>query len=709
MAANKLTYKVSLITKPFKKGLDRVRKQSAGFVKRLKSIFSGINKLIFGPLSAGVVAIGAGFRRLWGVFSEGANQFIELESAFADINSLIDGPGGLTKSTKKFIREQAKLYGTSAVSNAKAYYDIVSAGITDQVQAMKVLNTANKIAITGNVAVSESVGALLSVMKSYGEETISAAEAGNILQTVVNKGRTTWSEMSQYISVVAGDAKAAGVQVKELAAMFAILTEKGLDTGRATTSIRGMLNILSKGPGPEAKKVMDELGVSFDLQTAKAKGFAQTLGDLLKKTEGNAALLSKIFPEMEARTGAAQMSYKRWMELTKEFGDTQDALNNAMIDKLSTIESKLKRIDAIVADAHMSKEFAESNLQLKRMGMHLKVEMMPLLSKLAGKFSKAALGFKMVIVDVMGRLKGDNRLEEMLKRMRERDKAIDDPNYKSVDQQLKEKEDRLKKEAKEAQEKLAKQTQNIADAHQKIKDLTIASVKAIERGVDNIRKKTLEAINNIKQAFFGGASIGGLGEAKKALEGDDTGMGYYRRIREKIKGPISGQAMAQIAQIAAKLSKSGEGLSAFLALIDKAQEVNKNLKAGDLSEIFSAHEAGVTPGSRWFDRLLEELKKAIDIQKEKGAQAEAEFSAEAQRKLQMEVNKIMKESSDKNLKASELMKKTSEIMKKAVEEHRKVVNTPIKLLIKGDIAKFIEQKYEKQKRLGTAGPGVTGP
>ena len=695
----KVRFKISLVTKDYKKGLKQVVKGSRGFVNKLKAIFKPVKNVIFGPISAGVIGLSRLFGSIGSAIRQAGQDFIEFESAIADINSLIAGKGGLTDATKKFLREQAKLYGTSALENAKAYYDIVSAGITDQVEAMKVLNTANKIAITGNVAVSQSVGALLSVMKSYGEETITAAEAGDILQTVVNKGQTTWAAMSQYISVVAGDAKAAGVSVKELAAMFSILTEKGLDTARATTSIRGILNVLSKGPGPEAKKVMDQLGVSFDLQTVRAKGFAQTLADLLQKVEGNADALGKIFPEMEARTGAAQMSFKRWSELTKEFANTAGALNDAMIDKLSTIEAKMKRIDAIITDSGMTKEFAELNLELKRTKMHFATELMPLVSKFVGFLSKAGLGLKMTVLDITDKLTGSNKLKAMMGRMSKRDKAVDDPNYKTQDQILAEKEKKEKEKLAQIQQKMVQQSQAIKDAYTNIRDLTKESIDKIAEGVERIRKKTLDAIQKIKDAFLSGTSFGGLAEKTNLLR-DDKGTQYaYGEIRELISGGVSGQGMAQIARVAKEIT--GPELKGLIDFMEELKYLGQKIKPGDLKGLLELVRAGGD-----LDDIKEEMGIAVTARKKAGMAEEQAFKEEAERKVILAAENQIK-AADKNIKTADLMKQVATEMKKAVEEHKKVVKTPVTIKMKGELAKYVEQSFENSKRTGTAGPGIT--
>ena len=509
MAEKEIKFKISLSPKNFKKNLEATKKASLSFVGRIKKAFGGIKKLIFGPISAGVIAIGAAFRKVAGVISAAADRFIELESAFADINTLIDGPGGITENTKKMIREMSVVYGTTAVDNARAYYDIVSAGIMDQTEALKLLNTANKIAVTGNENVANATKALISVMKAYGTETTSAAKAGDVLQTVVNKGITNWPELAGYISTVASSAKGAGVELEELAMMVSGLTARGFNMSQSMTSIKGILNTLVKGPGPEATKMMDEMGISFDIASVKQKGFTAVMQEMLNKMGGNSEKLGVLFREMEALTGAVSLSAKEWELLTEQFKKTDGALDKGMADKLNTIShamEKQKRIQEKLLD---KKEFAELVLFLERINTRVIGVAAGFLAwiKNAERLHKvlAVIGkmtFPSLIKDFFSGLKSVKEIEEM-----EKKKTIE---IETKSSRKKETEDAVK--VMKAQ---AEVSQKIKDAYANIKDLVKESADKLVEGVERIRQKTLDAIQKIRDAFFGGSSLGGGGQKRQ--------------------------------------------------------------------------------------------------------------------------------------------------------------------------------------------------
>ena len=707
-----IRFEISLASKAFKKGLKGVQKASKGLVGRLKKIWAPVNKLIFGPLSAGVIAAGAGLRKLFSTIKEGAQNFIELQSAFADINSLIDGPGGLTKATKNAIRQQSILYGTSAVDNARAYYDVVSAGIKDQTEAMDLLNTANKIALTGNADVASATKALISVMKAYGTETMSAARAGDILQTVVNKGITTWPELAGYISTVASTAKGAGVSMEELSMMVAGLTAKGIDMSRTMTGIKGILNVLIADKGPAATKILEQYGIAFDVAAVKQKGFAKVMQEILDAMGGDAEKLGQIFRELEAKTGILAITADEWKNLVKDFQTTEGALTTAMQDKAYTIEAKINRAKMKQEDNLRSKEMAEGLLKWENF-LTVLTRILPKLMEFGSIMSKIVwVPLKKVGGWIDKYFGSKNSVWKNVSASIKKDlKDIEDPDFEGATSK------KAKKE-KDFEQKMKKQvevSQKIKDAHKDIAKITKTSVDTIAKGVEAIRKKTLDAIEKIRSAFFGGGSFAGLAEVRKLL-GEDTGaQGIYEQIRGALPENIGGQGMAQVARIASEISKSGEGLSAFLEMIEFVKKINANLSVADLTGLAEYTQAGGTPGGQYFQKLMENYKKKVGAERAAGAQAEAEFTAKAQMVAQKEAIKVLKEAANKNADSAKIQAQATEEMKKAVADYQKAVDTPMTfdIILKDQfdtvIARKVQKQFEKERRTRTAGPGITGP
>ena len=702
-------FEVSLVQKGFQKGLKKIQQSSKKLVSRLKSIWAPVNKFVFGPISAGVMGVIAGFRKFFGIIRQGAKNFIELQSRFSDINTLIDGPGGITDSTKKAIRQQSLLYGTRQADNAKAYYDIVSAGIMDQTEALRVLNVANKIAVAGNESVFATTKALISVMNAYSESNLSAAEAGDILQQVVKKGITTWTQLAGYISTVAGNAQVAGVSLNELALTISALTAKGLDMSRTMTGIKGIFNILLSEKGKEAQAVLKEYGISFDIATVRSKGFAQATLDVVTALKGQPEALKAVFREQEAFTGIALLTGESVRKLSKEFKNTKGALDDSLFDKLGDYEQHLKRLDAVIEDALMRESFAQMAISIKELQVSL-LGLAPVAEKTFSVLSHLAKGFAYMHANITGDWTGIYDMQQALKQAEDPRGAIT-----AYSKQLEKRKKDRKQIEKMVQKEEGKRAKAIESAHEKIAELTKKSVDTIVKGVEAIRQKTLDAIKQITQAFFGGGSFAGLAEVRKLLEGDDKAEDVYRRVRQVLPENVGGAGMAQVARVAKEISKTGEGLSEFLRLIEWVKKTNQALSVADVGGLWKFVESGGQVGGKWLNELNQGYKARVGAERAAGAQAEAEFKDKAYAEVQKESIQILKDVADKNADSAKLQAEATETMKKAVEDYQKAVDTPMTfdIILKDSydnvIARKVAKQFEAQRRTRTAGPGITGP
>src|SRR5690606_36831277 len=82
---------------------------------------------------------------------------------------------------------------------------------------------------------------------------------------------TTISEMSTAIARVAPNARAAGVSVEELFAGLAVLTNAGLSTDKAITSLVSVITKIQK-PTKTARDMAKQLGIDFSAARLRAVG-----------------------------------------------------------------------------------------------------------------------------------------------------------------------------------------------------------------------------------------------------------------------------------------------------------------------------------------------------------------------------------------------------------------------------------------------------
>ena len=351
MAKEKLHYDITADTRKLQKNFrdagrafDKLNKK-AQKVKQTNTIFKKSINILKNKISIIGTAVLA-VAKLGHSLLKGAQDAVKLEEAFGNINTLIDGPGGLTESTKKAIVEQSKLYGQDAQTNAKAYYDIISAGITNQEKALKVLEQANKVAIAGNTSVAKATDILTTTLNSYGAGVYSATEASDKLFQTAKLGKTNFDLLSSSMGRLFPIASALGITLDEVGASVATATAKGGKTSEVVSQAVQLMNRITQAKGAEAEAVLKKWGVGFDQATLQTKGFIQMLKDLRKASKDNASDLQKVIGSAEAMTlffsltsGEGKLLTENLNKLKKSAGSTKEGLD----DMSDTMKQKLNK------------------------------------------------------------------------------------------------------------------------------------------------------------------------------------------------------------------------------------------------------------------------------------------------------------------------------------------------------------------------------
>jgi len=260
---------------------------------------------------AGGVLVAAGIGKALSAIAaagrQAAQDYLEFSKAVGEVNSILPKNAKLTDSaTNSFIRFAAE-FGSTSQGQAKAYYNIVSAGISDQTQALNLLNQANKAAVAGVTDVETAVGALTQVLNVYGSEGLTASEASDILFRTVQQGVTTFSQLQASLGNVIGFAKTAGLGFDEVAGAVGFLTTKGIEGARATTALRGAIVALS-APTDAAKKAAEELGVELGSAALKNNGFEATIKSVVEATGGQLDQVRRLIPEIEGANAIAAIA-----------------------------------------------------------------------------------------------------------------------------------------------------------------------------------------------------------------------------------------------------------------------------------------------------------------------------------------------------------------------------------------------------------------
>lgn len=329
------------------KDMDKFGKTSEKSVNRISSSFSVLQGVVGGA------AIVGGFRLLSRTFINASRDAIEFSKSLAEINTILDDNQQITEENRRtFLRFSSQFTGT-AVTQARGFYNIVSAGITDTAEAMGVLAVANKAAVAGLTSIDSAAKVLVSSINAFGKDSIpNAAFAADKLFLAVRRGQLTFNDLSNGIGRSLAIASKAGLKFGELTGTLAFLTKTGISTEEAVTGIRQLLVSVIK-PSEGAAKVARDLGIEFNTAAIRSKGFPAFLQQLIEKTGGSEEQLAKLFPNVRALTPILQTAGKGF----KEFSEI---VEEAIGDTTGTTDKAFKRISD------------SAGFQLERLGQQLK-------------------------------------------------------------------------------------------------------------------------------------------------------------------------------------------------------------------------------------------------------------------------------------------------------------------------------------------------
>jgi TP901 family phage tail tape measure protein len=306
-----------------KKQLSQMEKELRGTANRNEKAF----KSSFKRIGAGLLAafgIGTVITSLVRFVGSAISQFREFEKAMKNVNTIAKLSNRELRNMSKEVRNLAGAVGGDATDIAKGLYQAVSAGI-EAGKAMEFMATAARAAQAGLSTTETAVDGLTTVINAWGYSTEDANKVADIMFKTVERGKTTFEELSGSLSTVAGIAANSGVAFEQVAAAIATLTKQGVPTAQATTQIRAAIIALNEQLGDGWTGIYtlsDAMGKLRD----KAGGSSTVLKEMTGRVEGVNAILGltgknaqgagEDLKEMATSSGAALKAFQEQMTST---------------------------------------------------------------------------------------------------------------------------------------------------------------------------------------------------------------------------------------------------------------------------------------------------------------------------------------------------------------------------------------------------------
>lgn len=348
MAEERIEIEIVLDDGSIKKGFAKIQKQGKGTGKKLTNVFDKFTS----NLKSKLLGLGAVFAGAF-LFRRVIKNLIEFEEALAEIDTI---SGNLTQTNKGLADSLILLsaqFGTSASEQAKSFYQIISAGITDATRANQLLIASNKLAIGGLATQAESVDILTSAVNSFGQENISSEKAADILFATVRLGKTRITDLASSLGQVLPSAAALKISFEEVGGAVAQLTTKGLSTSEAVTQLQAVFTALLRKQG-QAKIILGENADAFSLQALQVKGLTKFLKDLNGELGGSEEKLVKLLGRVEGAKAILSLGadgFEGLGDKIKQLQNSSGAADEAFQRITNTLNFQLKvavsTIDAI--------------------------------------------------------------------------------------------------------------------------------------------------------------------------------------------------------------------------------------------------------------------------------------------------------------------------------------------------------------------------
>ena len=255
-------------------------------------------------------------------------QFAEFEVALNRLGNVSDRSLGVMR--KEILGMSSELGSVTELT--KGYYQVLSAGITDPIKSMEMLTVSAKMSKEATIAQGDAVRGIVAVMGAYSDELKTATEAADLLYSIERSGITSVGELIPLIGNLANLSKAVGLSANEMAAALAQITTTGAGTSIAATQLQGLLVALNRR-FKALPPVIQAYGSA--IAAVKAMGFQNVLQEIMRYTEGNATVLTKMLGRQEGYLGLLQLT-------KNEFGEYADRLE-AMTKKAGAFDDAWKR------------------------------------------------------------------------------------------------------------------------------------------------------------------------------------------------------------------------------------------------------------------------------------------------------------------------------------------------------------------------------
>lgn len=320
--------------KKMHKALGESKKQS----KETNKVFGLMDIAIGNLVASGINRAISGMKQM---VTEGSKFNRQMEYANEKIRT-ISGTSGLEIDYN--INSTGKKTGTNLGELREGLYQTVSA-IGDTYKKYTLLETANKLAVTGFSSVNESVDGLTTVLNAYNIAIEEADRVANVFVRTQKVGKLTVQEFQQQLYKTVPTAKELGIQIDEIGASIALLTAKGSKAEVAQTQMGAFLYELLD-TGSDVSKLFNQIAGQSINSFMQGGGSLEGILKMLKGySNANNFNIESLFGRKEAKSFWLNLGndIDGYIEKLKAINDPVNELDRNFENLLNTQEKRLAR------------------------------------------------------------------------------------------------------------------------------------------------------------------------------------------------------------------------------------------------------------------------------------------------------------------------------------------------------------------------------
>ena len=293
-----------------------------------------------------LIGVGAGLYALKRGIQSAVGAFASFDEALRNVWTLTGETWEQMQKVGQEVRDLAPKFGITGTEATKALYQIYSAGYKGA-EGIEVLKASLVGAAAGLTDVFTAADATTSILNAYKMSADKASYVNDVLFKTVERGKTTFGELSSSIGRLIGIAAPLGAGFEEVTAALATLTRQGISTDEAVTAVRQAIVQLAR-PTEETAKVIEALGYESGTAMMEELGFAEALAKVTDYAKEHNIALSDMFTNIRAVLAVlplATTSADEYAEDMKEIANATGAAARAF-EKQKGLAFQLRQIKA---------------------------------------------------------------------------------------------------------------------------------------------------------------------------------------------------------------------------------------------------------------------------------------------------------------------------------------------------------------------------